>query len=106
MTRGFWKVTAILIGCVGIALPAYAAQEHLDTLERECGTQLGLTASGCKCVADTAASELNEIQQAFVAAQVTRNMSEIARIQGGMTQNDMMAAGTFMTAAPSRCAGR
>ncbi|MDP2619383.1 MAG: hypothetical protein Q8P46_04285 [Hyphomicrobiales bacterium] len=106
MTRRFCRVSAILIACAGLAAPALATQEHLDTLERECGPQLGFSASGCKCISNTAAVELNDTQQAFVAAQVTKNQAEIARIQGAMTMDEMMQAANFMTTAPSRCAGR
>lgn len=106
MAKGSWKLFAVLAACAGFTLPVLAAQEHLDTLERECGAQLELSAAGCKCISDAAAAELNEVQQAFVAAQVTKNRAEIMRAQQQMTVNDTMLAGTFMTTAPSRCAGQ
>jgi hypothetical protein len=106
MTRGLREASAILIACAGLAAPALAAQEHLDALERECGPQLGFPASGCKCISAAAAAELNDTQQAFVAAQVTRNKADAARIQGTMTMDEMMQAANFMTTAPSRCAGK
>lgn len=106
MTRRLCRASAVLIVCAGFAAPALAAQEHLDTLKRECGTQLGLSASGCQCISDSAAAELNDNQQAFVVAQVTGDNAEFTRLQGSMTMDEMMAAGTFVTTAPSRCAGK
>ena len=105
MTGRYLTVYAIVFGFAGFALPALAGQEHLDTLQRKCGVQLNLSATGCRCVADKAGAELNDVQQAFVAAQVTKNMAEIMRIQGGMTQNEMIGAGTFMTMIVQACGG-
>ena len=45
-----------------------AAEQDIDTLRSECGKQLNLGESGCACIADTAAKELNDKQQALVAA--------------------------------------
>ena len=67
-TKAYCRILAILIGGTGFASPAMAAQADLDMLQQECGPQLNLSAAGCQCIADTAAAQLNDVQQAFVAA--------------------------------------
>lgn len=102
------RIATMALAICGVApAPAvWAAQEHLDTLKNECGVQLSMSSSACACIADKAGAELSDVQQAFVAAQVTRNKPEAGRLQQQMTVAEMMQAGTFMTNAPGACAGR
>jgi hypothetical protein len=92
----------VIAGALGTPL-CLAAPEHLATIEQECLTQLGYGPERCACFGETAASQLSDKEQAFVAAQVTQDQAAIAQIQGTMTVNEMMAAGQFMTSAAQQC---
>ncbi|HXK53629.1 MAG TPA: hypothetical protein PK405_02995 [Hyphomicrobiales bacterium] len=83
-----------------------AAEQDIDTLRSECGKQLNLGESGCACIADTAAKELNDKQQALVAAMVTKDEGRSAQLRGEMNINEMTQAAGFMMRAPQLCAAR
>ncbi|MEX0842658.1 MAG: hypothetical protein WD039_10285 [Xanthobacteraceae bacterium] len=101
--RLFGGLGAIAMGvCATVAM---AAPEHLTTIESECGARLRLPAGGCTCMRERAAS-LKDGQQAFVAAVVSKNKAEQARIQQGLTVRELTEAGMFMTQAPAQCARR
>ena len=97
--RGF--VTAALFS---LALsPAMAGEAHLDIIHQQCGVQLGLAPAACDCLRNAAAAELNENQQAFMAARVTNDKAEISRIQPLLSQEEAVGVGTFMTGIVARC---
>ncbi|MGH6923283.1 MAG: hypothetical protein ACRED5_06040 [Propylenella sp.] len=75
----------------------------MATIEQECQTQLGHSPARCACFGETAAAQLSDKEQAFVAAQVMKDQAAIAQIQGTMTVNEMMAAGQFMTGIEQQC---
>jgi hypothetical protein len=80
-----------------------AAPEHIATIEQECQTQLGYAPARCACFGETAAAQLSDTEQAFVAAQVTKDKSAAAEIQRTMTVDEMMKAGQFMTSVAQQC---
>jgi len=85
--------------------PAGAVQADLDILYRECGPQLKLSDKGCRCISDSAAKQLNDKQQAYVAAAVARNRARAETLHGQMTLDELTQAGKFMARAPQVCAG-
>jgi len=82
---------------------ALASPEHLATIEAECGTQLRMSAAGCACLKGKAAA-LNDGQQAFIAAVVSKDKATQKDLTQGMTVQELTAAGMFMTSAPAQCA--
>jgi hypothetical protein len=104
-TRG--HVISLAAGLV-VALTAdvaYAAPQHLDTIERECGKQLRMPPQSCKCLRERAA-KLKDGQQQFVAAVVVKDKAAQANIRQGLTVQELTEAGMFMTSAPSQCSRR
>ncbi|HLF22893.1 MAG TPA: hypothetical protein VI565_03150 [Burkholderiales bacterium] len=102
------RITAFVIlasALLALTGPALAAPEHLNTIERECATQLRLPAAACVCMRDRA-GRLKDGQQAFVAAVVVKDRAAQARIRGNLTIDELTEAGMFMTSAPAQCARR
>ena len=85
--------------------PALAGPEHLTIIGQQCASQLKLSAAVCNCMVQKAGAELNNSQQAFMAAQVTGNTAEVARVQGMMTAQEAVATGQFMTSVVGQCGG-
>jgi hypothetical protein len=96
----------VLAGALlALVRPAFAAPEHLNTIERECGAQLRLPTAACVCMRERA-GRLKDGQQAFVAAVVVKDRAAQARIRGNLTIDELTEAGMFMTNAPAQCARR
>lgn len=85
------------IAAVGLAGPALAGPEHLQTLHEQCGVQLNGSGAFCACLQQTAGDTLNENQQAFAAAAVTQNKAEMGRIQVMLSGDEAMGVMDFMT---------
>ena len=98
------SIGALVVGftCAVAAPASFAGPEHVATIEQECQTQLGYSPSRCVCFGEKA-GQLSDKEQAFVAAQVTKNQAALAQIQGTMTVNEMMAAGEFVTGVAQQC---
>jgi hypothetical protein len=94
----------VLLTFASLAVPglALASPADLATIESECGPQLKMSPAACACIKGKA-SALNDGQQAFVAAVVTKNKSAQKDIMQNMTVAEMTEAGTFMTTAPAEC---
>jgi hypothetical protein len=87
------------------ATPALAGQAELAIIHDQCGVQLNQPPPVCDCIASSAGVQLNDDQQAFMAAQVTANAPEIARTQALLDQNEAMGVAQFMTTAIGACGG-
>ena len=92
--------------CLLVAGATVAFAGNGDVLEAECKTQLKLSDSACKCIGTTAEADLNETQQDFVVAAVTKNKARMQEIQMKMSQDDALKAAEFMTTAPSACSNQ
>jgi hypothetical protein len=84
------------------AMPAFADAGALEALGAECATQLKLPPPACQCIVDKA-SALNDNQQAFLAASVTKDEATAATLRGQMTIDELTQAGMFMTTSPQAC---
>ena len=104
MLKLLLSAAVLAVSAMGFALPAVATQEDLDTIASECGQQLQLSPSGCTCIRDTAAADLTDAQQAFVAASITEDHARRGELQGKMSGDEVLGAITFMTQAPTSCA--
>lgn len=82
---------------------AFSAEAHLRTITEQCGVQLKLPDATCACISGAAGKQLSDQQQAFMAAQVTKNNAEFARLQSEMTIGDMTEVGNFMTSIVGQC---
>ena len=98
------KHYAVLFAVAAIPSLALAAPEHLATIEAGCAEQLQMSPAQCACLKGKAAA-LNDGQQAFVAAVVSRDKMTQRDLTQGMTVQELTEAGMFMTNAPSQCAG-
>lgn len=94
-----------LAGSVGLcvfAAPAFSDSGALETVRSECATQLKLPAPACDCIVGKV-GELNENQQAFVAAMVTKDEATAAALRPQMGIDELTQVGMFMTSAPQAC---
>jgi len=82
---------------------AVAAPEHLATVETECAAQLNMPPAVCACIKGKAEA-LNDSQQAFVVAALTKDKAMQQSLTQGMTMQELTEAGMFMTNAPGQCA--
>ncbi|HUU66657.1 MAG TPA: hypothetical protein VMW57_05150 [Methyloceanibacter sp.] len=98
------KRFAVLLAVAAIPSLALASPEHLATIEAECGTQLKMPPAACACLKGKA-GELNDGQQAFIAAVVSKDKATQKDLTQGMTVQELTQAGMFMTNAPAQCAG-
>ncbi len=64
-----------------------------------------MSAAQCACIAEKAA-EMNDRQQALVAAMVMKNIQLASQLQLDMPMPDLAAAGNFMASVPMQCAGQ
>jgi hypothetical protein len=91
------RLAILAVIAAGLAPPALAGPEHLQTLHDQCGVQLNGTAAFCACIQQTAGDTLNENQQAFAAAAVTQNNAEMGRVQTLLSGDEAMGVMEFMT---------
>ena len=96
------KRLIVLVTVAAFPSLAFAAPEHLATVETECAAQLNLPPAACVCIRDKAAT-FNDIQQAFLAAMVTKDKVTQGQLAQDMTMQEMTEAGMFMTTAPADC---
>jgi hypothetical protein len=97
-------VVAIVAGGLILAASvALADADAIETLRRECAAQLNLPPGGCDCIAGKA-GELNDNQQAFLAATFSKNQGVAATLRGQMTVDELTQAAMFATNAPQTCA--
>ena len=89
------RVRTILIAATMLAASAAHADQRSD-IDAACRTQQWLPDSACPCIADRAMKSLNEHQQAWLLASVRKDQTEATRLQGEMTQNELVELGTFM----------
>lgn len=99
------RATTVAVGLIlaASATSAFADAGALETLGVECAAQLNLPAPACACIVAKAA-ELNDNQQAFLAASVTKDEATAATLRGEMTINELTEAGMFMATSPQACA--
>ena len=96
---------AAVVGGLTLAVSAHAALADagaLQTLGAECAAQLNLPPPACDCIVDKAAA-LNDNQQAFLAASVTKDQATADALRGQMTVQELTEAGMFMTTSPQAC---
>jgi hypothetical protein len=98
-------LASALLAAAPLAVPALAAPQHLKVIGQQCASSLGLPAAVCNCIVQKAGAELNSNQQAFMAAQLSGNTAEVARIQGQLTPAEVTATGQFMSGVAGACGG-
>jgi hypothetical protein len=89
----------------GFVGPALAGPADLKVIGQQCSGQLHQTPAVCDCMVQKASTQLNSNQQAFMAAQVTGNTAEVARIQSMMTAQEAAATAQFMGSVIGQCGG-
>lgn len=97
------SLSAALI-VAAMAVPALAGPQDLKTIGQQCAAQ-GHAAAVCNCMVQKAAKELSSNQQAFMAAQMSANAAEIARIQSMITPQEAAATAGFMGGVVGQCGG-
>lgn len=99
------KRLAVLLAVTATLAPGFAlaAPEHLATIEAECAERMSMPPGGCACLKARVAT-LNEGQQAFIAATLTKNKPLQQEIMQPLTGAELSEVGLFMTATPVQCA--
>jgi hypothetical protein len=82
--------------------PVQAAQEHLDTIRQQCGTQLQKPPPVCDCMVKYA-TEMTDDQQGYIAAQMSGNAAEISRILPLLNGSDEAAVMSYLALASTAC---
>ena len=94
---------AAFAGSLMLNLPAYAGEAELATIKAECPSQLGFSEAKCACIAERAGEDLNDTQQQFMVANITKDEATFTALQSSMSVEEMTATGQFMTAVPDQC---
>jgi len=100
-----FMVRPLLVALSFVALTATSALADagdLETLRTECAAQLNLPSGACDCIA-AKAGELNENQQAFLAATVTKDVATAAALRMQMGIEELTEAGMFMANSAQNC---
>ncbi len=96
------RTLMILLASIVLASPPAAADERSD-VDAACRTQQWLSAVACPCIADRAMANLNGKQRAWLIAGVRKDQTEANRLQGEMTNDELLQVGTFMAQNPVEC---
>jgi hypothetical protein len=100
MVRSACLAGSIIV--VAAAMPAFGGAGDLETLRTECAAQLNLPSGACDCIA-AKAGELNDNQQAFLAATVTKDVATAATLRMQMGIEELTEAGMFMANSAQIC---
>jgi hypothetical protein len=101
-----FKVVSLCAALVVAAscVSALAGAQDLKVIGQQCAAQ-GHAAAVCNCMVQSAAKQLNSNQQAFMAAQMSGDAAEIARIQSMITPQEASATASFMGSVVGQCGG-
>jgi len=88
-----------------VAFCGVALADDRDVILASCAQTLGLSPSGCGCIADKATSEFNDKEFVFFMAMVSGDKGAQASTQGALTMEEQVHVGSRMTAMPGECAG-
>lgn len=84
------------------ALPTLGDAGALYTPCTECAAQLKLPPPACQCIVD-GASGLDDNQQAFIAASLTKDEAKTTTLGWQMTVTELTQAATFIATSPQAC---
>jgi hypothetical protein len=76
---------AAFAGSLMFGLPALAGETEIATIKAECAAQLGFSEAKCACIAERAGEDLNDTQQKFMVANITKNETAFAELQSSMS---------------------
>jgi hypothetical protein len=99
-------IALAVVSTLAVPMPSQADEGDLQVLHDSCLTSLNVPPGVCECIAETAASDLNDKQQAMVAAMVSGDQAQSAVLRGELTIEEITAAAGFMTNAPAACAAQ
>ncbi|MDQ3559474.1 MAG: hypothetical protein M3453_09880 [Pseudomonadota bacterium] len=97
---------AILLAASGPAF-AQGADEAIQRtrLAEACGIELKLSEAGCRCLADRAVADLNNLQRDYLlATAVAPRAAE--RMRASISQQDIHVLATFLAAAEQECSAQ
>jgi hypothetical protein len=102
-----WMVAGLAAMALAAAMsvPASADEAAQAAIQSACGTNLDLPPGTCPCLAAKAGSDLDDTQQAWLAASLSEQTDEALAIKDEMDPVQAMQAGMFMVRAPGQCAG-
>jgi hypothetical protein len=95
----------ILAAAALILFPALASAgpRDLAAIDAECRGTMRQSAAACSCVVGRASSELNDVQERYVAAAFTDDQPAMTTLQTAMSEAEVSGIGRFMSAALSAC---
>jgi len=96
-------IAAALVAAPGGAARADAAAQ--ETIQAACETELDVPPGVCPCLAAKAGADLDDLQQAWLAASMTKQMNEALALKDQMSPTQAMQAGMFLVGGVPACAG-
>lgn len=104
MTKSMLFCTVLTGAVMASALLIHAARaDVVDKLIGACHAQLQLSDTVCECIGQKAGSDLTDIQQRYVLAQLEGDQTTSDKLESEMTDDDVFVAGDWMDNAPAVC---
>ncbi len=101
------KSGSLLAAVLWSASGPAAAQDAGDTMQKTrlaeaCGIELSLSEAGCRCLADSAIIDLNDLQRDYLLATVIAPRAA-ERMREKVSQEDIQVLARFLAAAEQEC---
>ena len=94
-----------LFACFAFAwTPAFASEADQTAIGEGCLAKLNWSEQACRCLADRA-GEMEDVQQAFLAATLKQDSAAIADLRNRMTIPQITQASLFLVNAAPSCQG-
>ena len=98
--------TALAIAFVAVPLISGSADEAAQaTIKAACEANMIVPPSTCSCLAARAGADLNDLQQAWLAASMSDETNEALALKDQMNPVQAMQAGMFLVGGVPACAG-
>jgi len=95
----------VLFPCLALAwTPSFATEADQTAIGQGCLAKLNWSEPACQCLAEKAA-EMEDVQQAFLAATLSQDNAAIADLRSKMTIPQLTQASLFLMKAAPSCQG-
>jgi hypothetical protein len=94
---------AVAVLTLTVPVVVHAGPRDLAAIDAECQGAMRQSAAACSCVVGRASSELNDVQERYVAAAFTDDQPTMTALQTAMSEAEIGGIGRFMSAALSAC---
>ena len=97
--------TGLLAAMIVAVSAGVTAADDRDVIKASCAQTLGLSPSGCECIADKATSEFNDKEFAFFMTAIAADQAARAAAQAQLTIQEQTHVASRMMAMPGECGG-